>query len=227
MQFEPEITQTVGRNNLELNVPKLDMQSEVAHASPTDIGMEIRPSVMSSATRDGYSYRHFNIKPKTHYCVEVRGADGHLKWAEDFSNLVTSEGLNAVMDAAFGAGLATPAWFIGLADGQLVDGQAPAYSVVDVMSSHAGWIEFTDYDEQTRGAFVPGPVVDGSLDNGASRIVVSINAPGKVAGCFLSDDSAIGSTDGKLYGVGGFSGGTRDVEEGDTLHITSTLSAGD
>jgi len=172
---------------------------------------------------DGYKYRQFEAKAHTHHHVELRDKDGRLKWAEDFENLVTTEGLNTLLDATFKTGIAEPAWFVALVDGA----QDPAYAAADIMTSHVGWIENVLYDEEARQDFTPGEIAGGAVDNSDQRAIFTITGDGSIAGCFLTDDAVKEATDGHLYGVGAFTGGARNVETGDTLRVTSTLTVQD
>ncbi len=174
---------------------------------------------------DGYRYRNFAAKAATHYHVEARDASGRIKWSEDFANLVTTEGLNTLLDATFKTGIVSPAWYIGLVDGA----QEPVYAAADLMASHAGWAENVAFDEEARPAFTPGVISGGAVDNSQSRAVFTINAAegGTIAGCFLTNDAVKEGTDGLLYGVGAFTGGPRVVEDGDTLRVTTALTQED
>jgi hypothetical protein len=180
-----------------------------------------RANMNSNVKLEGTEYKNIG-RPvvSTRYNVEVRASDGTLKWADEFDNLVTAEGLDKLLDATFKTGLAEPEWYVGMVS----DTGAPEYSVEDTMLTHAGWTEFADVSEGTRQLFVPGTIGGGDLDNVQSRAVYHITQPGAVVGCFLADDDVIGGTGGLLYGVGGFTGGGRDVEEGDILRIAATLS---
>lgn len=162
----------------------------------------------------------FTIKSKTRYHVVAVDKEGRLKWEDDFHNIVTTVGMNKVVDACFKTGLASPAWYIGLVDGA---GQQ-VFSEGDTIGTHDGWTENEDYTELVRQDFIPGTVDTGTVDNTDSRAVFTISGDGSIAGCFLIDDDAKGATDGVLYGVGAFSGGTRPVEIGDTLRVTTTVS---
>jgi hypothetical protein len=148
---------------------------------------------------------------------------GHLKWSDEFTNLVTTSGLNKLIDAAFKTGISSPAWFVGLVDGT----QAPSYSANDVASEHSGWGEMTSYSEAARQALVVGDIANGAVDNSDSRAVFTLTADVQIAGCFLADKSVKGqASEGEvLYGVGAFAGGTRAGENGDVLRIACTLEA--
>lgn len=157
------------------------------------------------------------VHPETWYTVECRDKDGNLKWVEEFHNLVTTAGLNALITAAFKTIPGSVAWYVGLKN----TGSAAAG---DTMSSHAGWTENTTYSESVRQTWTPGSVASGSVDNSASKATFSINGTTTIYGCFLASDSTKSGTTGTLYGVGDFAS-SRSVISGDTLTVQVTVSA--
>jgi hypothetical protein len=175
-------------------------------------------NVMSSAVNAVMNMGvHFGgLKLKTRYEVQCFDANGNLRWADGFCNLVVTTGLNKLLDATFKTGLTTPAWFVGLK-------LACAVAAGDTMASHAGWAESSAYSEANRQAFTPGSVAAGSVDNSASKAVFSINASATITGCFLTDSNTKGGTTGTLYGAGDFSA-SRSVLSGDTLTVQVTIS---
>lgn len=154
---------------------------------------------------------------KNRYRIECIGADGQLKWVEEFDNLVVTAGLNKALDATLKTGLTTPAWYVGLKG-------AGTVAAGDTMASHAGWAEVTPYSDATRPAWTPGVISGGSVDNSASKAVFNINASSTVAGAFLADNNTKGGATGTLYGAGDFSA-SRSVVSGDTLNVTVTCTA--
>lgn len=154
------------------------------------------------------------------YHVECVGADGRVKWTEEFHNLVPTVGLNKYLDATLKTGLASPAWYVGLVTGP---GSGTTYAAGDTMASHAGWSENTTYSNATRPAFTPGTISGGSVDNSASKAVFNINGTATIAGAFMADNSTKSGTSGTLLGVGDFTT-DRAVESGDTLNVTVTAT---
>jgi len=161
------------------------------------------------------------IRPSTRYHAELRDRLGNLLWEDDFHNIVTTAGKNKIIDACFKTGIASPAWYMGLVDA--AGGQD--FVVGDTMATHAGWTEYEDYTEIVRQDFVPGTVAAGAVDNSVSKAVFTFSQDDEISGCFLADDDTKGGTDGVLYGVGAFTGGNRPVQEGNTLRVTTTVSA--
>ncbi len=96
----------------------------------------------------------------------------------------------------------------------------------DTSASHASWSESSAYSESTRQAFTPGTIASGSVDNSASKAVFTINADNTIiGGLFTIDNSTKGGSTGVLYGMAPFASvGFRQLNTGDTLSVTATLS---
>lgn len=153
--------------------------------------------------------------PRFTYRVECIGADGQLKWTEEYTNLVTTAGKTDIIDKYFKGSAYTAAWFLGLKG-------AGAAAVGDTMASHAGWAEVTAYSNATLPAISFGTTAAGS--NTATTVSFSINGTATVAGAFVTTNSTKGATTGTLYSAGDFAA-SRSVVSGDTLNVTLTVSA--
>jgi hypothetical protein len=149
------------------------------------------------------------------YTVECIGADGQVKWSDDFKNLVVTVGKNDILDKYFAGSAYTAAWYLGLVDGA----SSPTYAAGDTLASHVGWTENTGYSG-SRKAPAWGSASAGSKATTATSF--SINASGTIAGAFMC--TAASGTSGVLYSVGSFTGGNRIVANGDTLNVTYTAS---
>lgn len=151
------------------------------------------------------------------YEVECRDKDGNLKWTDKFRNLIPTVGKDKILDATLKTGIASPAWYVGLKlTGTAVIG--------DTMASHAGWSESSAYSEATRPALTLGTIASGAVDNSASKAAFSINATATIHGAFVADNSTKGGTTGTLLSAGDFTGGSKSVENGDTLNVTVTFT---
>lgn len=97
----------------------------------------------------------------------------------------------------------------------------------DTMASHAPWAEVTAYSNSNRPAWTGGAVSGGSVSNSGSPAVFNINANNTdIFGAFLVSNNTVGGASGTLYGMGLFATpGSRRAQSGDTLSLTSTLSA--
>lgn len=160
-----------------------------------------------------------------YYHVECIDADGNLKWKETIKNLVTTEGLNYIMEVAFkGSGTQTQitTWYVGLKD----TGAAQASDAAANIGAQ-NWTEYTEYSEANRQALTLGTVTAGSVNNSGSVAAFTISSPAPdVYGVFVVDDNTKSgqSPATVLYGVGDFAA-AKVVDPNDTLNVTVTLSA--
>lgn len=158
-----------------------------------------------------------HIYTENHWHFEcVRG--GIVLWERDYFNLVTTAGLNKILDATFSTGLASPTWYVGLV------AASPTFAAADTMGSHGGWTEITAYAATTRPAFTPGAIAAGSTSNTASKASFVMNASTVVSGAFMTDSDTKGGTTGTLYAEGAFGGGNETLAAADVLNITVTLT---
>lgn len=148
------------------------------------------------------------------YHFECYDKDGNLKWEETANNLVTTEGLNSVLDVYFDAATQITSWYVGLKDtGTIAAG--------DTLASHAGWAELDLISGTNRvGPLTFAEPSAGSLS--ATAAAFTIDTPDTVYGAFLT--SAQSGTTGVLYGAVDF-GTARAVSSGDTLNVTVTVTA--
>jgi len=154
-----------------------------------------------------------NLGLKNIWKVTCLDASGNVKWKEEKKNLITTVGLNHILDTQFHASTQVTAWSIGLKGaGTPVAG--------DTMASHASWSEITDYTGD-RKEWTEGAAASGSMTN-ASSVDFTINGTATIAGAFLN--TAATGTAGTLYGVVDFAS-ARSVISGDTLQVTVTVTA--
>jgi hypothetical protein len=147
--------------------------------------------------------------------------NGEVIWQEKWENIVTTAGLNYLIDVALGGAAQITTWFVGL-----VSGATPTFAAGDTSATHAGWTEATGYDEATREAWVDGGVSGGSLTNAASVAQFTMNASLTIGGAFLISNSTKGGTTGTLYAEGDF-GVDRSVVDNDVLEVTAAFSVAD
>ena len=141
---------------------------------------------------------------------------GNLKWVDTIHNLVVNEGLNDSLDKYFRGSSFTASHYCGLTTG------TPIFNATDVLSSHIGWTEITEYNELVRQIVSWGTVSDQSIDNNTNRAVYSINATITIGGAFICTNSVKGGTSGILYGGGVFVGGDKILNNGDILSVKVT-----
>lgn len=153
--------------------------------------------------------------------IECFDKQGKLKWSDVNYNLITNEGLDNILDIYWGAVAKNANYFVGLIDAA----SFTAIAAADVMNSHTGWLELSEYDEATREALTIVAAATQSVTNAASKAVFTINATKTIKGAFLTTNNVIDGTTGLLIGAVVFSGGDKVAASGDTLNVTVTLSS--
>lgn len=146
---------------------------------------------------------------------------GRLKWTAVAKNIVTTVGVNTMLDSFFGDTAPPATWYLGLVD----NATAPAYAVGDTMASHAGWSEFTAYSSPAARPAVAWNAAAAKSKGTSAALSFTINAAGSIAGGFLSTDSTIGGAAGTLYNESTFSGGAQAVADLDVVNVSIALSA--
>lgn len=170
------------------------------------------------------------------YQVECRDAEGNVKWAEEFPNLVNAVGKQLMLDTLLRTSgtYTTVGPFLGL-----ISGASPTFGTgSDTNASHGGWTEFTNYTvggSAVRGTAVfaastsSGSTPSNVTTSTASAITYTITgAGGTVGGCFLVTGTGavntLSNTAGTLYSAGAFST-AKVVTAGDTVSVTYSTTA--
>ena len=135
-----------------------------------------------------------------------------------FRNGIVDVGVRHVYDCAFHAGSQITTWYIGLIDNSGFTALANA----DTMASHAGWNEFTTYNEATRVEWNEG-ATSGRTIASATPADFSITGSGTIRGAFLVSNSTKNGTDGVLWSTGVFAN-PPTVANGETLKVTYSLT---
>lgn len=149
------------------------------------------------------------------YLVEVIDRDGQLIDSEVVKNLMPAEGIAHVLNTVLKGGAQNTSWSIGLYEGN--------YNPVGSETAAgfpAAATECSTYSEATRVQFVPGAIVDGSLDNAANRAEFTFTAAKTIYGGFIASASAKGSTSGTLLSVVRF-GSPKSLDSGSVLRVTA------
>lgn len=132
---------------------------------------------------------------KGRFIWEIADRGGVVVAHGAMNNTITTAGLNANLDGEYGTG-----WFLGLVDAS----GFTAFAAADTMASHAGWTEFTSYDESTRPAWDTSAAAAGKVIN-ATSADFTINAAGTLKGLFVATDSTKSGTTGTLWSTAPFS----------------------
>jgi hypothetical protein len=153
-----------------------------------------------------------NNKVVGSWSISVFDPAGALVYEDNWTNVVTNEGKNYLLDAGLSAQAVTTSWFVGLTDG------TPTGAATDTLASHAGWTEVVAYTEAGRQAWTGATAVSQAVTNAASKAVFTINADGTtIGGAFLASSTL-------LYAIGAFSGGDVVLSNGSTIEVTAQFS---
>jgi hypothetical protein len=167
-----------------------------------------------------------NIKPDgirmggTFHIVDYKN-DGSKRWEVDAKNMVVNVGLQHILDVVFSGSTQSATWYIGLT------GTAPTVASTNTMVTHAGWTEFENYDEATRQEWVEVRT-NQSMTNSASKATFTISADSStIGGAFITSSNTRGGSAGTLMCAAAFTGGDKSADDGDTLEVQYTYTAGD
>jgi len=146
--------------------------------------------------------------------------NGLLLATYDADNGVVDVGVNRIFNEYFRNGTSSSAFYLGIIN----NASFSALSASDTMASHAGWIEFTGYDQSTRVAWGPDAAASRSITN-STPAQFDITGSATLYGLFVVDNSTKSGTSGNLWSTAAFNSGTVSVTNGDVLKITYSLSA--
>lgn len=146
-----------------------------------------------------------------------------LMWTEVFENIVTTEGLNRILDVMFHGTTQTTTWYCGLVETNTTPAAGMNYDV-------PVFTETTAYDEATRPAYDEAAAAAGSTTNSASKAVFTINATKTMYGAALfsvntKGDHAAGANN-VLY-CNALFGTSRAVLDDDIINLTYTVTSAD
>lgn len=145
--------------------------------------------------------------------------DGEIIDQWEQPNLVTNEGLNALLDIMFAGSTQITAWYVGLFEGNYT----PVATVTAATITSAS-TECTAYDEATRVAYTEAAASSQSITNSANKATFTFNATKTIYGAFLASASAKSATTGTLFSAARF-GSSKAVVDDDQLLVTYTFSA--
>ncbi len=164
------------------------------------------------------------LKPRGVFTAVCRDAEGNELWRDTFTNLVTTQGKNYLLDNGMAGSAYTAAFYMGLIS-------STSYSAIvagDTAASHAGWLEAgaANAPAYSQGA---RPTAAWAAASGGSKalsagLTFTFTSSGTVKGAFLSTIATKDATTGSLFSAGLFSGGDQPVVATNTLTISYTLS---
>lgn len=154
------------------------------------------------------------MRPQGVFRMECVGADGSVKWIDEFPNIVVTVGKNDMETQYLKGSAYTAAFFMGLKN----TGTALA---ADTMSSHSSWTENVTFSNVTRPAITWGTASAGVI--ATSAVSFNINGSTTIFGCFITTNSTLSGTTGTLFSAAD-AGASRAMINGDTLNVTYTLT---
>ena len=168
------------------------------------------------------------MRPDEGECLRIQGyfraecvRDGEVIWTDDFPNVVTTEGKNAMLDKFLGLGTAYAAIAIGL--------HTTVGNAASVYATPSPQVESVVYSNANR----PTPsfsAASGGAKATSAAAAFTINGSASITGAFVALGAAGVTTKSDtaataiLLSSGAFSGGTRAVINGDTLNVTYPLT---
>ncbi len=148
---------------------------------------------------------------------------GKLIWTDVTHNLVTTEGLNRILNVFFAGTTQTATWYCCLVETDTAPAAAMNYDV-------PVYTESTAYTEATRPAYTEAASTAGSTTNSANKAAFTINATKTMYGASLvsinTKGDHTGGADNVLYCYAKFSA-SRAVISGDIINLTYTVTAAD
>jgi len=157
--------------------------------------------------------------------VVCRDKSGAVKWVERAKNLVTNEGLDALLDVMLHAATQITTWYVALFESDTTILATHTYAV-------PGYTECTAYDEATRQEYEEAASSSQSITNSANKATFTMSATKTIYGAAIVGGGTDGNTKGNTAGGGTllcaaqFSS-AKSVEDDDTLEVTYTISAAD
>lgn len=136
-------------------------------------------------------------------------------------NMVVYQGLNYVLNAAFGHTSPLSGWYAGLFEGNYTPTSGATAATIAALAT-----ECTAYTSATRPQWTSVPSTAQQLTNGASRASFTFNAQKTVYGALLISSNIKAGTAGTLFSVSRFAT-PKQVDVDDELLVTYVLNAAD
>jgi len=181
------------------------------------VGVEVFGSVESARAAIA------GLSVKTVWDFECFRKDGSLKWAElQRPNIITTQGLNSLLDVYFRNQTQIAAWYIAPVETDTDAALGMTYAV-------PVFTEWDGYTEAARQAFTGAAASGGVITNAASKATFTASENKTLYGAALfgggSDAATMADTagGGTLFCYSKFSG-SKYVESGDTFKVTLTVT---
>ncbi len=151
--------------------------------------------------------------------------NGKLIWTEEFSNIITNEGLDHMLDVALAGKTLIDPFYCVLFETNTTPGATHDYAA-------PSWTEVNAaIDEATRHIYVEAGASSQSITNSANKATFTFNASKTVYGAALLGGSNVkgNTTDAAthVYLCGAKFGASRAVVDDDVINLTYTVTAAD
>lgn len=133
-------------------------------------------------------------------------------------NGITDAGIADNEQVYFAGGTQKPLWYILLVNNVGFSG----FAAGDTMAAHAGWAEFTGYNESTRQQWLAGTPA-GRVITGTASAAFTSTAGSTVYGAGLVSNNTKGGTTGVLWSTGPF-GSPQVLSPSQVLRVNYTLT---
>lgn len=167
------------------------------------------------------------------YFVQCFDKEGNLKWEDSIKNVVCTEGKNEALTAILKASAFTQVSVMGLIGNTTYSAPVAGNTAANINTTGSAnnWNEATSAVSSARKDVTAsvGTPSAGSVSISAQSF--SITGTDTINGCFIlikngatAPVTTVGSTLGRLWSAGAFSGGGKAVTNGDTLSVTYSTS---
>jgi hypothetical protein len=159
------------------------------------------------------------------WTTECYDKDGNLKWIEeDRPNVVTDEGINAMLDIMFHNATQKATWYVTIFD----DNVTPLVSWTYDLFADSQANECEAYDELTRPEYVEAAASGKSITNSANKATFTMNDTKTIYGAALVSNSTKSNhaAGDWLFCVSTFAS-ARAVVDDDVLKVTVTITGAD
>jgi hypothetical protein len=167
--------------------------------------------------------RKSDLDLRGRFVVRCRDARGRLIWREEFPNTVVTVGKNILLNTLMaGSSYSVTGPYMGL----ITNTSFSAIAAGDTMSSHAGWLESSDYGS-TRPTCAWSSASGGSISLSAA-LAFTMTGSETLYGAFIvlgsGASATVANTSGTLFSAGEFTGGTQAVSNTQVVDVSYTLS---
>jgi hypothetical protein len=151
--------------------------------------------------------------------------DGKLLWEEEAHNLVTDEGLDAILDIMLHGYTQITTWYCILFENDFTPDGDETYA-------SPGYTESTAYDEATRPEYEEAAASSQSTTNSANKATFTISDTKTIYGAGIVGGGSAATTKGDSAGGGTLLccarfASSRSVLDDDVINLTYTISAAD